>query len=221
MGQTSPRDEEFNPKMDTDVLWYFFFSPQRTDSRNIREELPPESSDVGDVWCWSSSMQGSSLSTLHPRLDISSGGEACSESVLHISRTCLGTQRFWPSRRSVSWFFRETRESTSWNGEFFLKKREMCNSELKSVLKPDQTLCLWPGFSAGFDACALNTGMLTQHVLYSWVTQSQSTKAAPSASTWDWSWGAACSAQMAAGTSHIHRYRSEDKSITSKKVTWT
>lgn len=118
MGQTSPRDEEFNPKMDTDVLWYFFFSPQRTDSRNIREELPPESSDVGDVWCWSSSMQGSSLSTLHPRLDISSGGEACSESVLHISRTCLGTQRFWPSRRSVSWFFRETRESTSWNGEF-------------------------------------------------------------------------------------------------------
>lgn len=34
------------------------FPPQWTDTWNIRAELPAEIPDAGDIWCWSTSMQG-------------------------------------------------------------------------------------------------------------------------------------------------------------------
>lgn len=182
----------------TQMFGVLLLSPQWTDTWNIRAKFPAEGPDAGDIWCWSTSVQGFFLSTAALFLD-------STKKVLRLTltsqqnmfdlwficvqmfslfffffklpfRTCLGTRPSSPSHRLVLWCFRETREFIFSNGEPNVQHSPMwARDGTRLEYSQDvnrQTLCCRPFFYFfWFDKRALcaECFFMKQRVHYSWL----------------------------------------------------
>lgn len=98
---------------------HMFALPKWTDTWNIRAKLPAKGPDVGDIWRGSPSVQGL-ISTPVLLSDVPVSFRLQDSVLLKCVlsfRMCLGIRPSSPSRHSVLWSSKETKESIFSNGE--------------------------------------------------------------------------------------------------------